>query len=62
MNDPHAVEVGLEERVGERLVTLRLAGGEEIARLRAAEARDLAVRLLEMAHTARVGRLRRAAT
>jgi hypothetical protein len=61
MRDPHLVEVGLEERAAERLVTLRLAGGEEVARLRAAEARDLAVRLLEMAHVARVGRLRRAA-
>jgi hypothetical protein len=56
-----AVQVRLEERVGERpLVTLRLPGGERVARLRAAEARDLAVRLLEVAHVARVGRPRRA--
>jgi hypothetical protein len=59
--DRYAVEVGLDERVGERLVMLRLAGGEEVARLRPAEARDLAVRLLEAAHVARVRRRREGA-
>ena len=57
MRGDSVVEVRLEDRA----VVLRLRGGEVVARLQPAEARDLAVRLLEAAHVARVRRRREAA-